>query len=169
MKFEIKNLKHAGFASQETHCFEATLYVDGKKFCQVTNDGHGGCDNYYPVTGDLMKQNELYPKIRAINDELKKELLPCSWDETKTIANDLEIVVGDLVNRALLLKDVKRGLSSKIQYIKGDDTASVFEVKMKPTPENLETVKRCSWWKDSFKMLNLMDIDEVLKLDFYSS
>lgn len=167
MQFEIKSLKHAGFASQETHCFEATLYIDGKKFCQVTNDGHGGCDNYYPLNGS-MKQNELYPKIKAINEELKKELLPCSWDDSKTLPNSLEIVVGDLVNAALLLKDVKRQLK-KISYVKGDNTADLYEVKLAPTEANLATVRKSPWWKNDFKVLNEMSIEEVLKLDCYNT
>ena len=31
MKIKIKNIKYAAFQSQETHCFEATVYVDGRK------------------------------------------------------------------------------------------------------------------------------------------
>lgn len=167
MKFELKGLKYAAFASEDSHCFEATLYIDGKRFCQVSDDGHGGCTNYFPLKGDL-HQNKLYPKIKEINDELKKELLPCSWDENETIENDLEIVVGNLVNEALVLKDIKRQLK-KISYIKGDNTAEVFEVKLAPTAENLAKVRNNQWWKSSFKVLNEMPIDEVLKLDFYNA
>lgn len=43
----LKNLKHAEFASQETHCFEATVYVDGVKFCKASNEGHGGENSYW--------------------------------------------------------------------------------------------------------------------------
>ena len=41
-KIELKNLKTAEFASEETHCFEATVYLDGKRFCIASNQGHGG-------------------------------------------------------------------------------------------------------------------------------
>ena len=50
MKIELKNLKYAEFASQETHCFEASLYVDGKRIGVVANDGQGGCNGYTPHT-----------------------------------------------------------------------------------------------------------------------
>ena len=29
MKIELKNVQYAAFASEETNCFEATIYVDG--------------------------------------------------------------------------------------------------------------------------------------------
>ncbi len=45
-RVEIKNLKYAAFASQETSCFEATIYVDGKRFCTARNEGSGGPDAY---------------------------------------------------------------------------------------------------------------------------
>ena len=41
MKLELKNLKHAEFASQETNCFEAKLYINGVFSATLTNDGHG--------------------------------------------------------------------------------------------------------------------------------
>ncbi len=43
MNITLKNFKHAAFASQETYCFEATVYIDGKKAGTASNDGHGGC------------------------------------------------------------------------------------------------------------------------------
>ena len=31
MKIELKNVKYSDFASHETHCFEASVYIDGKR------------------------------------------------------------------------------------------------------------------------------------------
>lgn len=45
-KIILKNLKYAAFASEETSCFSATVYCDGKRLCTARNDGHGGCDSY---------------------------------------------------------------------------------------------------------------------------
>ena len=44
MKIELKNIKLAQFASQETNCYQASIYVDGKKSGTVRNDGQGGAD-----------------------------------------------------------------------------------------------------------------------------
>jgi hypothetical protein len=38
----LKNLKHFAAGSQETYCFTATVYLDGKKVGTAENDGHGG-------------------------------------------------------------------------------------------------------------------------------
>jgi hypothetical protein len=46
MNIEIKDIKFSEFASHETLCFEASVYVDGNKSFIVENDGNGGCHNY---------------------------------------------------------------------------------------------------------------------------
>lgn len=45
MEITLKNIKHSGFASRETHCFQASIYVDGKRSGTVENNGHGGCND----------------------------------------------------------------------------------------------------------------------------
>jgi hypothetical protein len=59
-KIELKNLKYAAFASEETSCFEATVYVDGKRFCIASNEGRGGCDSYeaLPPKGGYFESGE---------------------------------------------------------------------------------------------------------------
>lgn len=70
MKITVKNLKVAAFASEETLCFNATVYVDGKPAFAAANQGHGGCNNYWPLKGGnnsmekaVMKWAEAQPKI----------------------------------------------------------------------------------------------------------
>ena len=48
MKIELKNIYYAEFASFETSCYKATIYIDGKKVGTVNNDGQGGTDNVQP-------------------------------------------------------------------------------------------------------------------------
>ena len=38
MKLELKNIKHANWASEETQCYDAVLYVDGDPFLMVSNE-----------------------------------------------------------------------------------------------------------------------------------
>jgi len=45
MKLELKSIKHAQWKSEETHCYNANLYVDGKPFAIVGNHGQGGADS----------------------------------------------------------------------------------------------------------------------------
>lgn len=46
MKISVKNVKIAEFASEETLCFQATVYIDGKSAFSARNDGNGGCNLY---------------------------------------------------------------------------------------------------------------------------
>ena len=50
MNITLKNVKYAKFASEETACFQATVYIDGVKCGEASNDGHGGSTNIYPNT-----------------------------------------------------------------------------------------------------------------------
>ena len=94
-EFTIKNLKFAEFASEETLCFEATLYVDGKSVGRVSNDGRGGPNTY----DDWKVEKELSEIVSAAN--IRVEYLG------STLTKDLDWIVSDLVSESLLVKDAK--------------------------------------------------------------
>ena len=48
MKLELKNIKYFASGSQETPCYTATVYIDGKKAIYVDNDGMV-CDRHHAV------------------------------------------------------------------------------------------------------------------------
>ena len=43
-KLEVKNISHYARGSEETPCYNATVYINGKKAIEVSNEGRGGCD-----------------------------------------------------------------------------------------------------------------------------
>ena len=47
-KLELKNISYYERGSEETPCYNATVYVNGKKAVEVSNDGRGGCDRQHP-------------------------------------------------------------------------------------------------------------------------
>lgn len=53
MKLELKNLKVHRDMSEETVCFSATIYADGKKAGRVKNEGMGGSNFYYWEDAEL--------------------------------------------------------------------------------------------------------------------
>jgi hypothetical protein len=110
--FELKNVKYAAFASEETHCFNATLYVNGKRFCEVSNDGHGGANSYSP----LKSGDRVYPQIQEINRALKNERLKSEYFPDG-LENDLDIEVGELMNRWHRCQEVKK-MTRRICYIR---------------------------------------------------
>jgi hypothetical protein len=46
MNLSLANLKINRALSEETDCFSATIYVDGKSAGTVVNRGNGGCNEY---------------------------------------------------------------------------------------------------------------------------
>lgn len=119
MKIELKSIKYAAFASQETSCYNANLYVDGKKIGTVANEGHGGCDSFH---GDW----ETFKKA----DEWCKANLP-KWslndDEEATHETDLEMHCGNLLETFLVTRDVKRALKTKVLFRKPE--GGIYEMK----------------------------------------
>jgi len=87
MKLTIKNLKIAKFASEETLCFEATVYVDGKRSFTASNDGHGGCNFYHGVRANI-DAAEVWAKTQP--DGL------------------LDYIIDELIEEVEILKDVKK-------------------------------------------------------------
>lgn len=46
MNIELKNIKYMESLSEETSCFSADLFVNGRKVGYAKNAGHGGCTEY---------------------------------------------------------------------------------------------------------------------------
>lgn len=156
-KIEIKNVKYAAFASEETHCFSAVVYIDGKRAFGVKNDGHGGCDDYYPI--DARTLGDIWEQVRAINEELGKETIQF---EDACLTNNLELVVGDLMNQWLRQEEARK-LLRRIAYVKDDGDVYTLPAKHKPTAENLAAVQKASWWKKEYVLLNSLSIEEVIQ------
>jgi len=95
MKIELKNIKHAAFASQETLCFTASVYIDGKRVGEVSNEGYGGADRWHP-----------YAIEHTIN-EYAKTLPPVVYDDF-TFQPNAETLVGELMNDWLRRQSEKK-------------------------------------------------------------
>ena len=113
MKIELKNIKYAAFASEETSCYEAALYIDGKKIGVVSNEGHGGPDNFYGDQAAFAKA-----------DDWCKANLP-KWDmaeygDSKPRDTSLEMHCGKLLDEHLALKDLRRLLKNRVVFVKPD-------------------------------------------------
>ena len=149
MKITIKNLKYASFASHETHCFEASLYIDGKKYGTVSNDGNGGPHHF----------DHPWSEIKKIEDTLAKKIIDTGYGK---IPNSLELVVDDLINEHFLDKEVKKVLKN-ITYLGDNKEIHSLPSNYKPDARNLAGIKTAKWWKKSYILLNELPFDEVKK------
>lgn len=125
---ELKSIKVAAFASEETHCYEATLYVDGVRWGVVTNDGHGGPDNFYGANG------KGWDDIRALNERIAAtyDKIDCAdiGAPGTFLTPSLETICGELVNEHLVSADLKRALKTKLLFTKPGEQG-VFAIPLK--------------------------------------
>jgi hypothetical protein len=145
MKIELKAIKYSDFASHETNCYTAKIYIDGKVFAYVSNDGRGGCDDVYPPDNcpDIKAWRA---RLNAIETELAKETLPVGDDDKgRTIQNCLEIVCGDRMNQWHRMNEVKRILR-RVSYLKPDGKLYQLQAKHKPTAAVLTHVAKQDWF-----------------------
>lgn len=89
MKVELRGIKHAAFASDETECFSATVFIDGKKAGTVDNEGRGG-SNRYSTEGLQCRLNAIALTLPDID-----------LGNGRFICCDADILVGDLLQVAL--------------------------------------------------------------------
>jgi hypothetical protein len=117
MKIELKNIRHLASKTQETNCYSASLYVDGKKIGEVSNDGHGGPDMFH---GDRSAYSEADKWVKANippTDEYSTEM-------------DIELVCAELLDDWLFRKDLKAALRSKVLILKPGDK-NIYELAFK--------------------------------------
>jgi hypothetical protein len=65
VKVTLKKIAFYERMSEETNCFAADLYINGKKVGEAKNDGQGGCTNYYgnsKENNEVIRQAEEYYK-----------------------------------------------------------------------------------------------------------
>ena len=115
MRIEIKNIKHVESMSEETFCFSANLYVDGKKIGAVSNRGHGGCHEY-----DFNNDT-----VRELNQWCKENLPTWSMDDDQEYETDLEMHISNLVADFLDTKHIKKLLKNSVVVM--DDTCKEGE------------------------------------------
>jgi hypothetical protein len=103
MKVELKSVKIYDKLSEETICFTATFYIDGKKAGEVENRGHGGCTCYrfFNSVDEANFEayvNSLPPKIIGHEQNMK------AWSK-KMSGDDL---FDDLLNAHIKAKEEKK-------------------------------------------------------------
>lgn len=165
MKIEIKNLKHSEFASDETDCFEATVYINGKRAFLARNQGFGGCNDYHPLKATAGEQNNVWNQVTEVNDYLKT--LPPVITDLKNddgtfweYQKDLDSVISDLVNDELSAKQLKK-IMRKITVLTDEGSICTYPAKYKPTTEAFEQIERHKGIK---VVLNRLPFDEALKI-----
>ena len=84
-KLEVKNISYYARGSEETPCYNATVYINGKKAVEVSNDGHGGSDRQHTYP-------ECNVALISINEWCVKKFGQETWEHGgKTYSTDLDL------------------------------------------------------------------------------
>ncbi|MGP1715760.1 MAG: hypothetical protein ACTS9Y_01150 [Methylophilus sp.] len=112
---QLKKIEHSERMSEETNCFVAAIYLDGKKIGDAEDDGHGGCMKIYPQS--CVKQ------LNEIGAAMGKEIV--DWSP-EPLDIDGEDIIGKLLDEWLLMKDYKKLLrGKKVTFVDGKDIYSL--------------------------------------------
>lgn len=110
---ELKAIKVLSSMSQETNCYEATLYVDGVKWGDVGNAGHGGCDDLHLVPG------RTWDEVKALNERIAATFEPyVSPYSPEPMIYDLELACGDIVDQFIVEKEAAKVCKGKVAFFK---------------------------------------------------
>lgn len=148
-EISLRNVKHYPSMSEETDCFEATVYVDGVLAGRVSNRGCGGAHDYGFDTRPIDQRFK----------EAGEQVTLGSGDEAITVVMDLELAIGDALSRYLTLKEVKR----KVLALNPQD-GKVYEFPKRrgQTKDEVEASVRRT--KPGFRLLVDMPESEQIKL-----
>lgn len=148
---ELKNLSHNVTFSEETHCFRASIYINGKRMFSASNGGNGGPNFYSP--SDFGKGKEAFEESMAIAREeakqytLKKielgEDLQWAIDSFGDGKSDelIDWLITDLINEQLTLKEMRKTLKKKVAVYDPKSNDILHLGRDKPTDEILKKYK----------------------------
>ena len=157
MKLELKNIKHANWASEETQCYNAVLYVDGDPFLMVSNEGRGGSDrdDIDPrFKGDFPSK---YGELR----EYCREAYKFKGFRDTWINGSIELACHTLLEDHLESKFYKKVLK-QVCFVDDNGDLLSFPKRVKPSPTIYNTIRE---QRDDLKdvtFLNELSFDDAV-------
>ena len=104
MKLELKNIKFYESMSEETNCFQANLFINGKKIADVRNQGQGGPTDYHVLD---FKNQQILRDAEAFCLSLPKEKIEGMMSDFE-FQPTLESRIDDLLEAWLKVKAEKK-------------------------------------------------------------
>lgn len=118
MKLELKNIKYFESGSRETPCYNADVFINGKKAIHVYNDGNGGCD------AQLMIKPFTYTDLRDVynylNDQSEIDHEPLEeWCHNQLfLKEDIKYLRKTMKNNILFFKNKSDNLKGKYYTVR---------------------------------------------------
>ena len=158
-KIELKNISYYKQGSEETPCYNATVYVNGKKAIEVGNDGHGGMDRqdaWHEKGFDLKEINDWCIKTfgqKSFTYQSDDEEKECFYDI------DLEQYCHDELYKWLDTKLLKKDLKKQWLFV---EDGHLMGYKRKGSDEEFKEFFEKNHPNE--KCLNFLPFDDALKM-----
>ena len=169
----IKGLRLSKDFSEETHCFQATVYIDGKRAFIAHNDGHGGA-NYYAPHGVSKNNDAKRLAFKKSMAEARKEAAryieaksngreDYDWAVERFADTDelIDWVITDLINEIGLLKEMRYYLKGRVVAY-NTRTREMDQWRTTPVESNIDPLKK-HHEKMPYVWLNELPESEALK------
>lgn len=160
-KIEVKNITHYARGSEGTPCYNATVYINGKRAVEVSNDGRGGMDRQ-----SAWHENGF--NLREIDAWCVKEFGQRTWEhggETYTTDLDLEHYCHDELFKHLDVKFLKRTMKKSVMFFK--DKSHIKEGEYSEVKFKNDYGGAIAYVKDNFPtciILNDMPLEKALEI-----
>lgn len=157
----LKKVSYAEFASEETSCFRAEVYINGKHEGSVSNDGHGGSNCYTPWS----LEQRLDAIAGTLPDHVDEQFLIDG--APMVLKMDADLLIGDLFDAWQIERQTKKLLTQmKDRIFMLCEDGGLKNTKKLP-PERMqallgrghEGLKKI--WPDVKEFLNLMPLDRA--------
>jgi len=160
MKLELKNIKHANWASEETQCYNAVLYVDGDPFLMVSNEGRGGADR---DDQDPRFKGDFTSKYGALREYCREAYKFKGFRDT-WINGSIELACHTLLEDHLESKFYKKVLK-QVCFVDDNGDILSFPKRVKPSPTIYNTIRE---QRDDLKDVTFLNelsfVDAVSKI-----
>lgn len=163
MEIVLRNFKYASLESLGTLSFTATVYVDGNRMFEVSDNGSGGSvrfDLCKGVTNEDLKQVEQWvieqPKVHLMDD--------------MDTEDSLEFLIHRLADREVVKRRLKPKLKRQVVFFDPHPgTGGLLELPTSFNPSNLTDMHRQSINKLHPDCLILNDLDFEQSVDMFTA
>ena len=159
-KIEMKNISYYKRGSEETPCYNATVYINGKKAVEVSNDGCGGSDRQHT-----------YPEsefnLREIDKWCVAKFGQSTWEyggQTYSTDLDLEHYCHDELYKHLDTKLLKRNMKNNIMFFRDENDIKNGQYTLAKIQNNIGGLM--AYIKDKYPkcfILNEMPLEKALE------
>jgi hypothetical protein len=119
INLELKNIQVRSTRSEDTYCYQAVLYCEGRRVADVANDGTGGPDRVHWYVPEAKEEIEAAfrraPPVKVVISGITAE-----------IPNSLELWCGERVSDHMTLRDYRKLSGRFVLVAQGDD---IYQIK----------------------------------------